>query len=96
MARGKAEAKFSVVRKISAANAIKLLKIMKSGKSVNKMTAPMTKSFKTIGKELHELFSDTVKDYNLADKISAQGASAVVTFEDIENPSKLSSSYNLK
>ena len=71
MARGKAEAKFSVVRKISAANAIKLIKRFKGNKVGNKMSAPMTKSFKTIGKELHELFSDTVKDYNLEDKISA-------------------------
>ena len=45
MLRGKSEAKFSVVRKISDANSIKTLKKMKSKKKFGeKINAPMVKS----------------------------------------------------
>lgn len=66
MIRGKAEAKFSVVRKIAAANTVKTQK--KPNEFGTGGTSGM-KSSRTIGKEFKELFSETIKDYSLINKV---------------------------
>lgn len=71
MLRGKSEAKFSVCRKIAAANTMKIMKKMKitQQKVSDNMSGPMTKSQKTLGKEFQDLFSETLKDYSVLDKV---------------------------
>ncbi len=70
MVRGKTEAMFSVVRKISEANAMKKFKKIKGKFNEKGARAPMVRNNRSINREFQDLFSETVKDYSLIQRIN--------------------------